>query len=382
MKWKDRLVNNNSLPHPTYVKQCAELLNSFAKERMSALEQYEQLFEDHVWQEELKLISSHENLEFILKECSKKTVTFDNVQTSIPYYASSRDWMGLLIDALFTELKIIHIDDKQKNSVLKLQAYLQEDNLKKIIIIVPENQNLTLIINENNSLSNLFQSVTIIAQRNTRVNIVHTPCAPLASSYYNYMLHLFEDAQVCFGLTNGKSDYERMMIETFLHEQGGHCVIAGFYEIAHEQRSILLTNNVHRAGNSTSFVRLHGIVRDDAVALYRGLIDIENKNNGVLAEQYNKNMLLSKNARAISLPLLQVKTHQVKCAHGSAIGKLDDEQLFYLQARAINHKCAQQLLLCAFLRDSLTALNKEVGNELEKRVQDNVQTSFSHLSDK
>ena len=64
-------------------------------------------------------------------------------------------------------------------------------------------------------------------------------------------------------------------------------------------------------------------------------------------------LLLSDHARAISVPNIEVLTHEVQCGHGSAIGRLDEEQLWYLQARGLSPNQAEQMLINGFFNDVL-----------------------------
>jgi Fe-S cluster assembly protein SufD len=71
--------------------------------------------------------------------------------------------------------------------------------------------------------------------------------------------------------------------------------------------------------------------------------------NAVQASQVNKNLLLSPGARALSIPKLEIETDDVQCRHDATIGKLNAEQLFYLQSRGLSHAQAQHDLVEAFL---------------------------------
>ncbi len=372
------------LPKAHEVIDWANSFSSYREWRSAAARKYQEFSECESWREEMRLLSPETNFtdliscDEIQKKVSCDFLTFSELQSLT---GVSNDWAALLTDSLFTDLKIIEISASSAEPfiVKNERAHLQNVTIQKIIIVVKQNINITIIIDENISLSNLFCSVTIVAQSNSQVNIVHASGKKQKSAFYNYALRAYRDAQVCFGLMNNKSGYERIAVETFLHEPGAATTVAGFYTSVGDQKTVILTNNHHHAGATTSAVQVHGILAQNAQTLFRGIVDIEVGCSGVQAEQRNKNIVLSKNARSISLPLLQVKTDQVKCAHGSAIGQLDEEQLFYLQARAIDYKHAQEIVLRAFVVDSLKQLNKEVRSELEKRLQENEQSNFSYI---
>jgi Fe-S cluster assembly protein SufD len=74
------------------------------------------------------------------------------------------------------------------------------------------------------------------------------------------------------------------------------------------------------------------------------------------ARQLNKNLLLSERAEAASKPELEILNDEVQCAHGSTIGDLDEESLFYLRARGVGEEAARRLLIDAFVGEVIDKL--------------------------
>ena len=85
--------------------------------------------------------------------------------------------------------------------------------------------------------------------------------------------------------------------------------------------------------------------------MYQGLIIARPGANGVDAYQKNNNLVLSDGARADSLPGLQIDTDDLKCSHGSTIGNLDAEELFYLRSRGLDENEARRILIKGFCED-------------------------------
>ena len=77
------------------------------------------------------------------------------------------------------------------------------------------------------------------------------------------------------------------------------------------------------------------------------------------AYQTNRNLVIGPSAEANSLPGLEILANDVKCSHGATSGELDEEQLFYLRARGIDEAEARDLLVAAFLEDSLDVIGDE-----------------------
>jgi len=71
------------------------------------------------------------------------------------------------------------------------------------------------------------------------------------------------------------------------------------------------------------------------------------------SSQTNKNLLLSESAKANTRPRLEIFADDVKCAHGAAVGQLDEEAVFYLRSRGIPEPAARDLLTYAFIGEML-----------------------------
>ena len=139
-----------------------------------------------------------------------------------------------------------------------------------------------------------------------------------------------------------------LIVECVLGGHGAQADVVGVYG-AHSNNIVRIkTVQHHRAAHTRSSVVMRGIVRDSAQAYYHGTIRVEKKAHGSDASQENKNMVMSNSARVVSEPQLEVLTNDVRCFHGSATSRCDDEQLFYCSARGIDEKKAQHLLLHAF----------------------------------
>ena len=148
--------------------------------------------------------------------------------------------------------------------------------------------------------------------------------------------------------SSGVSKEAVIFIEAFLIGEGASISINSAYLLDETHILRLRTVQHHQAAHTSSTLMIKGLLRDSAQAHYHGTIRVEQDARGSVASQNNKNMLMSNNARAVSVPSLEVLTNEVQCFHGSASGRCDDEQLFYLQSRGIDKKQAHRLLLQAF----------------------------------
>ncbi len=132
-------------------------------------------------------------------------------------------------------------------------------------------------------------------------------------------------------------------------EPEAHAEIRGIYQVTGKGSVAMTTLQHHDAKYSVSNLQLRGTARDTAQIHHQGTINITKNGAHTESAQHTQLLLLSDQARATSIPNIEVLTHEVQCAHGSAIGRLDQEQLWYLQARGLSPDKAEQMLIDGFL---------------------------------
>lgn len=133
--------------------------------------------------------------------------------------------------------------------------------------------------------------------------------------------------------------------------------VNGFYLPSRRQvtdNSILIN---HHKPNCTSTQFYRGIVEDHAKAVYTGKIYVAQDAQNTDSQQSNRNILRSSDARAYSRPQLEIYADDVACAHGSTVGQIEKEALFYLQTRGISKRNAETLLLYAFIGEALEMID-------------------------
>ncbi|HEX2025686.1 MAG TPA: SufD family Fe-S cluster assembly protein, partial [Actinomycetota bacterium] len=87
--------------------------------------------------------------------------------------------------------------------------------------------------------------------------------------------------------------------------------------------------------------------------VYSGLIRIHPGARGSDAFQTNRNIVLSDDAKADSIPNLEIENNDVRCSHAASVGPVDDAALFYLQSRGIPRDEAERLIVTAFFQEVL-----------------------------
>jgi Fe-S cluster assembly protein SufD len=109
----------------------------------------------------------------------------------------------------------------------------------------------------------------------------------------------------------------------------------------------------HASPNCKSHQLYKGILAGRAISVFNGRIVVDQDAQKTDARQSNRNLLLSEDATVNSNPQLEIFADDVRCTHGSTVGQLDEEAVFYLRARGIGHDDAIRLLTLAFAGEIL-----------------------------
>ena len=120
----------------------------------------------------------------------------------------------------------------------------------------------------------------------------------------------------------------------------------------------------HKAAHCNSNQTFKGVMGDKSSGIFNGKIYVREDSQIINAFQSNRNILLSDDANAYSRPQLEIYADDVKCSHGSTIGQLDEEALFYLMARGIRRIEAEKLLVSAFTADAIENISFEPFKEV------------------
>jgi Fe-S cluster assembly protein SufD len=171
-----------------------------------------------------------------------------------------------------------------------------------------------------------------------------------------------------FGSKRGK-----VWIENDLVGAGATSRVTGAYFADGEQHLDYDTFQEHAAPNTESDFAFKGALREQATAVWRGMIRVEENAQKTNAYQENRNLLLSNQAHADSIPGLEIMANDVRCTHGATLGRIDREELFYLMARGLSRAEAERLIVRGFFQDVLDRIELEpvreaLGAALEARI--------------
>lgn len=115
----------------------------------------------------------------------------------------------------------------------------------------------------------------------------------------------------------------------------------------------------HAAPSARSDLLFKGALAGSAESIFRGLIRVDVDAQLTDAYQTNRNLLLSEDSEATTLPSLEIAADDVKCSHGASVGQVDEHQLFYLTSRGLTRAQAERLLVFGFFGEVLARMPVE-----------------------
>jgi Fe-S cluster assembly protein SufD len=248
----------------------------------------------------------------------------------------------------------------------------------------------------------LFWRVLVVAEEGSRFSFIeeHASAAPDLLGYSNSVAELFvgdgakleyvsiqnlaretwhfashhatvgRDAELDWVAGGFGSKKGKIRIQNDLAGQGATSRVTGAYFADGAQHLDYDTLQKHIAPNTTSDFAFKGALRDKASAVWRGMIRVEQDAQKTNAYQENRNLLLSPNAHADSIPGLEIEANDVRCTHGATVSQVDRDELFYCMARGLSRGEAERLIVRGFYQEIFDRIELEpVRNALQTALE-------------
>ena len=161
----------------------------------------------------------------------------------------------------------------------------------------------------------------------------------------------------------------RTNIDAELNAPGAHASLDGLYLVEDSQHTDSQLKVRHAAPHCTSHELYKGVLNGKSKAVFNGRIVVDPGAQKTDAIQSNRNLLLSAGALVNSNPQLEILADDVRCTHGSTVGRLDEEAIFYLRSRGIGRATAESLLTYAFAAEVVQQIPvAEVRERMERHL--------------
>lgn len=246
---------------------------------------------------------------------------------------------NLIIAEANAQIKIIDCDDSIKKQSSFVNSYTE--------IIIGENAHV-----ENYKLQNLNDESSLLNTSSTR---------QMANSSLQSHTISFNGGKI------------RNNIFVDIDGEGAECNIYGLYLADKSQHVDNQLRVNHNVANCNSTEKFKGILDNEATAVFNGHVYVAPDAQKTNAYQNNSNIILTDKAKINTLPFLEIYADDVKCSHGSSIGQLDQEAMFYMQQRGISKENARMLLMYAFAAEisnniEIEALRERIDDMIKRRL--------------
>ena len=148
-------------------------------------------------------------------------------------------------------------------------------------------------------------------------------------------------------------------LKGWLGGEGSDCTLNGLYLVTDRQRVDNHMKVDHAEPHCTSHETYKGVLEGRGRSVFNGLLYVHPDAQKTDAKQSNQNLLLSKDALANSNPQLEIFADDVRCTHGSTVGELDEDAVFYLRSRGLGEAAAKSLLTFAFASEVVSQVRVE-----------------------
>jgi len=162
------------------------------------------------------------------------------------------------------------------------------------------------------------------------------------------------------------SKYTRCIVTNQLIEPEASCKNNVYYLAQRNQIFDIGTFSYHKNHHTNSDIITKGVIMDSAKALSRGLVRIEQNAPHSNGYEQQDALLLSEEAEADAIPNLEILNNDVKCSHGSTVGKIDEEKIFYLMSRGLSEKESKILIALSYF-PQIEEIQEKIKATLEKQ---------------
>ncbi len=232
--------------------------------------------------------------------------------------------------------------------------------VRRLLIVLEDDAQAKVLVCDHTKGDKQYMSletVEIVVGRNAKLDYYHMEESDDHTTRLSQLwLRQQEGSNVLIDgitLTNGytRNDYQ-------IDVDGPHCdtQLLGMAISTGEQHVDNHTLINHNAPRCQSNEMFKYVLNDNAIGAFAGKILVQPDCPRVEAYQGNRNICASDTARMYTKPQLEIYTDDVKCSHGTTIGQLDDEALFYMRTRGIGLDEARNLLMQAFMADVIDAV--------------------------
>jgi Fe-S cluster assembly protein SufD len=286
------------------------------------------------------------------------------------------------LNLAFGDFKVIRIAaDVSVSEPIELSFAADENALIfPHVIVIAEAGSKATIVESYSSPSKSFTNAAVQIVVEDNANLTHYRVQKDAAEAFNYGVtevklergSRYDSTNINLGGAISRHD-----IDVKFTAPGGEAFVDGLYMLSGQQHSDTHSIIDHMVPNCTSHQTYKGVLNDKSRGVFNGKVFVRENAHGTDAQQSNKNLLLSNDARVDTKPQLEIFNDDVKCSHGATVGQLEEEELFYLLTRGLPETLARNLLTYGFAEEIINKIGIEtIKKELDSAVLNRLNTKL------
>lgn len=270
-----------------------------------------------------------------------------------------KEFKGLLTKHAFSNIYLINNKDLYDNAVIDVSSI----------------KNNSLIIFENIKNKSFFEK-PIFSKKEATINYIFKNCQEIFfvrdfDKPFNALKNNFYFYNSVIYLSNIFSSEIKYLQENFLKSKST-INQNDISLLSKESKAMISIKNNHLSKKTISNTTIKNILKDSSFLKYDGLINILKEADFSNSYLETNTMLLSNNARAINIPMLEIVPKNVKATHSATIEHVTQEQIFYLSSRAISKKDAYTLMVSSFLKSYVSNYPEKIIKYFDDKINENL----------
>ncbi|MBX3297255.1 MAG: Fe-S cluster assembly protein SufD [Acidobacteria bacterium] len=239
------------------------------------------------------------------------------------------------------------------------------------VVVIAESGSKATIVESYSSEARSFTNAAVQMLVEDNASLKHYRVQKDSPEAFNYGVTEVTLGKGSFDSTNINlgGAISRHDIELKFTAEGGEAWVDGLYMLDGEQHSDTHSTIDHAVPNCISHQTYKGVLNGRSRGVFNGKVFVRENASGTDAQQQNKNLLLSNDARVDTKPQLEIFNDDVKCSHGATVGQLEDEEMFYLLTRGLPETLARNLLTYGFAEEVINKIEIEaIKSDLDATV--------------
>ena len=251
-----------------------------------------------------------------------------------------------------------------RNMSANINIATTSDSSSHNIIVLEENAQLKLFYDYN--CSGLSTDVTeIFAGESSNIQFITTRTSQKAYNFSTMVCDLQKNANIKWVIAAAGDKLTRLKVNSIFSGDGASSESVDMFVARNSGHIDITTNAEHIAKNTTNNMFSRGVLYDNASSVYRGLIKIEKEAQKTSSHLHGKNLKMSPESLANSIPSLMIDANDIQASHGDSTSKVDENQVYYLMSRGLSKEQAEKMIVEGFFDPLLSKVPEEFRATIE-----------------